>query len=73
MSILMTKTSQPSTPASGPGRPPERSHPSPTPRPRVDTSNLSPGAAARFEKLLNSIDDFTDAVRNKAITPPERK
>jgi len=45
----------------------------PAPAPRVDTSNLSPGAAARFEKLIRSIDSFTDAVQRRALTPPARK
>lgn len=69
--MSMSKTSQASVPTSAPACPPERSHSAP--EPRVDTSNLSPGAAKRFETLLRSIDDFTDAVHSKTITPPARK
>ena len=69
--MSLPKTSQASAPASGRVRPPERSQP--VSKPCVDTSNLSPGAAKRFETLLRSIDDFTEAVHNKSITLPERK
>ncbi len=69
--MSLSKTSQASVPTSAPPRPPERSQSAP--EPHVDTSNLSPGAAKRFETLLRSIDDFTDAVHSKTITLPERK
>ena len=35
---------------------------------RVDTSNLSPGAAQRFEKLMTSIDKFTSAVQDQSLS-----
>ena len=69
--MSMSKTSQTPASTSASARPPERSQP--TPEPRVDTSNLSPGAAKRFETLLRSIDDFTEAVHSKAIILPDRK
>lgn len=68
--MSVTKTSHPVQTA--PSRLPEP-HSAPPPGPRVDTSNLTPGAAARFEKLMRSIDDFAAAVGTKAITPPVRK
>ncbi len=76
MSIV--KTSQNSARHSAPSHLPGPSSPAASPSSRsagsgVDTSNLSPGAAARFEKLMRSIDDFTVAVGSKAITPPERR
>jgi len=76
MSIV--KTSQNSARHHAPSRLPAPSSPAASPASGpaasgVDTSNLSPGAAARFEKLMRSIDDFTVAVGNKAITLPERK
>ncbi len=55
-----------------PSRLSERSSSAASPDLSVDTSNLSPGAAARFEKLMRSIDDFAAAVQNKAITLPDR-
>jgi len=63
----------PSSPAASPSSSPAASPSSGPAASGVDTSNLSPGAAARFEKLMRSIDDFTVAVGNKAITLPERK
>lgn len=69
--MSVTKTSQTSAPA--PSRLPQRSPTADPATSGVDTSNLSPGAAARFEKLIRSIDSFTDAVHNKSITLPERK
>jgi len=71
--MSITKTTQHTTPPCAPSRLPEPSSPAASPHSSVDTSNLSPGAAARYEKLINSIDDFTAAVHNKAITLPERK
>lgn len=69
-----TKTSQISIrPSALDRRPSESTRTAASPNSRVDTSNLTPGAAARYEKLMRSIDDFTDAVRSKAITIPERK
>ena len=40
----------------------------PAPVSRVDTSNLSPGAAARYHTLIRSIAAFTEAVHNKSLT-----
>lgn len=71
--MSVTKTSQPSARSTALSRLPGRSYPPVSPNTGVDTSNLSPGAAARYEKWMRSIDDFTAAVRNKAITPPERR
>lgn len=71
MSII--KTSQLSVQTSVPSRLPDRSRSVVSPSSGMDTSNLSPGAAARFEKLIRSIDNFTAAVQSKAITLPERK
>ena len=71
--MSITQTSQSQARTRPPSRPPDRSQPAASPSPSVDTSNLSPGAAARFEKLMRSIDDFTEAVQSKAITLPTRK
>ena len=59
--------------ASAPSRLPNRKAPAEASASGVDTSNLSPGAAARFEKLMRSLDSFTAGVYSKAITLPERK
>ena len=67
------KTAQTSAPDAAAGRLPERLSPAASPGSGMDTSNLSPGAAARFERLMRSINDFTAAVQSKAITLPERK
>jgi hypothetical protein len=69
--MSITNTAHTRASLAGSLRPSETPHP--LPASHVDTSNLSPGAAARYEKLMRSIDAFTAAVRSKAITLPERK
>ncbi len=71
--MSVTKTSQAHARAYAPSRPVERPRPAVSPSPSADTSNLSPGAAARFDKLMRSIDDFTEAVQSKSLTLPDRK
>lgn len=71
--MSMTKTSPTLGLPIKPIRPSERSQPANQSSSGLDTSNLSPGAAARFEKLIHSIDSFTEAVHNKSIALPERK
>lgn len=39
----------------------------------IDTSNLSPGAAKRFQNLISTIDEFTDAVERKSMYLPEER
>jgi hypothetical protein len=71
--MSVTKTCQTHARAYVPSRPSEHPQPAASPSLSVDTSNLSPGAAARFEKLMRSIDDFTEAVQSRSITLPDRK
>jgi len=68
-----TKTSEQSARSQMPSPLPKPTFPAASPRSSVDTSNLTPGAAARYEKLMRSIDNFTTAVQNKTITLPKRK
>lgn len=69
----MSVTKTISQAAHTPSRLPVPASPASSLRSGVDTSNLSPGAAARYEKLMRSLDAFTDAVYSKALTLPERK